>query len=63
MTTNWEHKVITLQREGNFRMSNTPQDDEIAAVLNREGAQGWELVNAVIPAYAQPVTLFLKRPR
>lgn len=62
MAANWEYKVITLQREG-LRMSNTPTDEELVAALNREGAQGWELVNAAMPAYAQPVTLYLKRPR
>ena len=63
MATNWEYKVLTVERAGTFKMSKTPEDDELVVVLNREGAQGWELVNAATPAYLQPVTLYLKRPR
>lgn len=63
MAANWEYKVLTVEREGTFKTSNTPPDDQLATILNREGAQGWELVNAVLAHYAQPVTLYLKRPR
>ena len=63
MTTQWEYKVLTVEREGTFKVSNTPTDEQLTTLLNREGTQGWELVNAVLAHYAQPVTLYLKRPR
>lgn len=55
--------MLTVQREGAFKFSATPLDEAIAAVLNREGMQGWELVSAVTPTQMQPTTLYLKRPR
>lgn len=63
MGTNWEYKVLTAEREGTFKMSNTPQDDQLTTILNRDGAQGWELVSAITPNYSMPTTLYLKRPR
>lgn len=64
MTTNWEYKVITLKHGGGgLHLTLTPGDDEATAALNREGALGWELVNAVCVAIAQPTVLYLKRPR
>lgn len=63
MSTQWEYQVLTVQRGGMLKLSNTPQDAELAAVLNREGAQGWELVNATTPDYSMPTTLYFKRPR
>jgi hypothetical protein len=64
MATSWEYKVITLKRGGGgLRLSLTPDDDESIAALNREGANGWELVSAVCVNPGQPVMLYLKRPR
>ncbi|MBN8922687.1 MAG: hypothetical protein BGP10_10735 [Rhodanobacter sp. 68-29] len=63
MSGSWEYKVVTVKREGFFVSTHTPEDERLTEVLNREGAQGWELVNASIPTYMSPVTLFLKRPR
>lgn len=63
MTAQWEYKVLTLKRPGALKLSETPDDADLAAALNREGMQGWELVAAVTPSQMQPVTLYLKRPR
>ena len=64
MTSNWEYKVITLRRGGGgIHFTQTPTDDETIAALNREGALGWELVNAVCSGPGQSTQLYLKRPR
>jgi hypothetical protein len=64
MATSWEYKVITLKHGGGgLQFSFTPDDEESIATLNREGANGWELVNAVCVNPGQPVMLYLKRPR
>ena len=64
MTSNWEYKVITLRRGGGgIHFTQTPTDDETIAALNREGALGWELVNAVYRGSGQATLLYLKRPR
>ncbi|MEP6898006.1 MAG: DUF4177 domain-containing protein [Rhodanobacter sp.] len=64
MATSWEYKVITLKYAGGgLHLTLTPTDDETIAVLNREGANGWELVNAVCVGPVQPTMLYLKRPR
>lgn len=31
--------------------------------LTKQGNQGWELVNLIVPAPAQPVVLVFKRPQ
>lgn len=64
MGTDWEYKVITLKfGGGGMHLSLTPTDDETTAALNREGALGWELVNAVCSGISQPTALYLKRRR
>ena len=64
MSATWEYKVITLKHGGGgLQLTLTPTDDEVIAVLNREGAQGWELVNAVCAGIAQPTVLYFKRAR
>jgi len=63
MATTWEYKVVTMKRPGFFQMDQTPDDDEATAALNREGNQGWELVNALGYGTLHPVTLYFKRPR
>ena len=64
MATNWEYKVITLKRGGGgLHLTQTPSDEEATTALNREGALGWELVNAACVAVAQPTVLYLKRAR
>ena len=64
MAATWEYKMLTLKHAGGtFSLVQTPTDDEATAVLNREGALGWELVNAVCPGISQPIVLYLKRPR
>lgn len=66
----WEYKVVTLKPEqsGLFSTTTIPDDKEATAIINREGAQGWELVNAVSVSAAHairplPLRLFFKRPR
>jgi hypothetical protein len=64
MDKNWEFKVITLKHGGGgMRLTQTPSDDEATTALNREGAMGWELVNAVNIGIGQPTVLYLKRMR
>ena len=64
MAAAWEYKVLTLKHAGGtFSLAQTPTDDEATAALNREGALGWELVNAVCPGISQPTVLYLKRLR
>lgn len=64
MATTWEYKAMTLKHGGGgLQFTHTPSDDEVTAVLNREGTQGWELVNAVCTGPMQPTTLYLKRAR
>lgn len=64
MSATWEYKAIVLTHEGGmFAMTKTPDADECAAALNREGAPGWELVSAVCVAPMQPTTFYLKRAR
>ena len=65
MGNSWEYKVLTLKSEkGNWlNWSAVPPDEEATRLINREGSQGWELVNAVASSAAQPLRLFFKRPR
>jgi hypothetical protein len=64
MATTWEYKVVTLKhRGGGLQFTHTPDDDEATAALNREGALGWELVNAVCTGPLQPTAFYFKRPR
>jgi hypothetical protein len=64
MSTTWEYKVITLKYGGSgLHLTLTPTDEEAIAVLNREGALGWELTAAICPGPAQPTMLYFKRPR
>ncbi|WP_158886139.1 DUF4177 domain-containing protein [Rhodanobacter sp. L36] len=64
MAVNWEYKVITLKHGGGgLKLTVTPDDDEAIASLNREGANGWELVSAVCTYPGQPMMFYLKRPR
>jgi hypothetical protein len=48
---------------GGLQLTLTPTDEETRTVLNREGAQGWELVSAVCASIAQPTVLYFKRLR
>lgn len=63
MATSWEYKVVTVERKGSFKLSDTPDDGDLVTLLNREGNQGWELVNALGYGPIHPVTLYLKRQR
>lgn len=64
MSATWEYKVITLKHGGGgLQLTLTPTDDEAMTVLNREGAQGWELVAAVCAGLAQPTVPYFKRAR
>ncbi len=65
MGNSWEHKVMTLKSEKGrwLTVSAVPTDEEATRIINREGSQGWELVNAVSIGPTQPLRLFFKRPR
>ena len=63
MTASWEYKVLTVKRAGMFKITETPDDHDVTTVLNKEGMQGWELVNALGYGPMRAVTLYLKRPR
>lgn len=64
MTATWEYKVVTLKHGGGgLKLTLTPADDETTGALNREGALGWELVNAICVGPTQPTMLYFKRPR
>jgi hypothetical protein len=64
MSATWEYKVTTVKHGGGgLQLTLTPTDEETRTVLNREGAQGWELVSAVCAGIAQPTVLYFKRPR
>lgn len=60
--TIWEYKVISLKAGASlFKMG--PDDETVAAALNREGTSGWELVSAVAIEPIRQIRLFLKRAR
>ena len=64
MRSDWEYKVITLKAQGGaLKRGQTPEDDQMTTRLNREGAVGCELVNAICAGPLYPVTVFQKRPR
>jgi hypothetical protein len=63
MAASWEYKVLTVKRAGMFKVTETPDDHDVTTVLNKEGMQGWELVNALSYGPMRAVTLYLKRPR
>ncbi|MEO5810555.1 MAG: DUF4177 domain-containing protein [Rhodanobacter sp.] len=65
MNPTWEYKTITVKNErGMLRLTEKPSDEESTSALNREGALGWELVNAVcLVGVAGGVTFYFKRPR
>jgi hypothetical protein len=65
MTVTWEYKVVTLKHGGGggLKFVLTPTNDEATSELNREGALGWELVNALCVGPGQPTVLYFKRPR
>lgn len=57
-TTRWEYKVEDLKP--GFLMRNL-KEDVMTELLNRHGAQGWELIN--ISAVGVQMKLFFKRER
>lgn len=65
MTTRaWEHKSVLAKGAGVF--SGKLKTDDIEAVLQREGADGWELVTAMqasnVSAKLPGILLLFKRP-
>ncbi len=56
--TRWEYKVEDLK--SGFLMRNL-KEDALTELLNRHGAQGWELVN--IGTVGVQMKLFFKRAR
>ncbi len=60
----WEYKVIDVKTDF-VLFGSALKAERLTETLNREGVQGWELVNAVqnsLSGLAQ-IKLFLKRPR
>jgi hypothetical protein len=55
----WEYKVVALGL--GWRMLRHTWTEHAAEALNREGAQGWELVSS--QWMGTQLTLFFKRPR
>jgi hypothetical protein len=53
----WEYRSITL---GSFW--NTPKDEEIEAVLNELGADGWEVVSVFSQHSTNQFRYTFKRP-
>ncbi|MFC4728062.1 DUF4177 domain-containing protein [Coralloluteibacterium thermophilus] len=58
MNDRWEYKVLAPRNR--WGMGET-KPDRLAELLNREGAQGWELVSSVWMGAA--LKFFLKRRR
>lgn len=56
MNDRWEYKVLTPKTRWGFSQD---KPEMLAELLNREGAQGWELVGTVWAGMA--LQLFLKR--
>lgn len=61
--TRWEYDTIKVL-PGGF-LGGKVDEDELRALLNQRGAQGWELVNTFDTSYAQgtsrEIILVLKR--
>ncbi|MCK9537676.1 DUF4177 domain-containing protein [Dokdonella sp.] len=53
----WEYKVV----QASVSWTGTIKPEQMAEVLNREGQQGWELVNTVL--YGMRLHFILKRER
>lgn len=53
----WEYKVVVAP----MSLWGISKPEAMVEVLNREGMQGWELVNVV--QHGTRLTCFLKRPR
>lgn len=58
MTTRWNYQVVEVKPSvlGGFKQ------ERIQAELGRQGALGWELVQAVAPYPMAPMMLMFKRP-
>jgi hypothetical protein len=52
----WEYRVLTV---GNAFMG--AKDEQIEAILNEWGLEGWEAVNVYAPSNSPKVTLVAKR--
>ncbi len=53
----WEYKVV----QAPVSVWGTSKPEHMAEALNKEGQQGWELVNTLY--YGMKIHFFLKRPR
>jgi hypothetical protein len=56
-TAQWEYRVLTV---GNA--FSGAKDEQIEAILNEWGLEGWEAVNVYAPSNSPKVTLVAKRP-
>jgi len=57
-TTLWEYRVVTLGRNP----FSTLKDEEIEAMLNELGAEGWEVIRAEVPEGGVRWKVVAKRP-
>ncbi len=56
-TTKWEYRVLTW---GSAWKSN--KDEDLEALLNEWGEEGWEVISAVHPPNSDKIKLIAKRP-
>jgi hypothetical protein len=56
--TLWEYRVLALGP----RRFGSPKDEEIEAILNELGAEGWEVIQAQVPDAGGRWRVVAKRP-
>ncbi len=55
----WDYRTVRIKPS----LLGTFDTETLDAALQREGRDGWELVNALQTGPLQPILLFFKRPR
>ncbi len=56
-TTQWEYRAVSI---GSFW--SMPKDEEIEAVLNEFGSEGWEVINIYAQEGSNKARVIMKRP-
>lgn len=56
-TKQWEYRVVSLGS-----MWRGPKDEDLAALLNELGEQGWEVVSSYTITNSNKVSVIAKRP-
>lgn len=59
MSKRWTYLTIEIKR--GITWTGTIQREKMQEELNRHGAQGWELVNVVMPTNLTPPVLVFKK--